>query len=351
MNFFSKKKIYFSLIFLFLLFSISIKRGGFATQGLPSQLQVLIPLPLIFFSENFEYSDEKLSFNESFKQKNLILIIDESVSYEYFIKAKKKKDDEYFKYLKKFYSIHNCSAQAVFSLMNGIKVNQDNIVLRKNLWLRAKEANYKTLYFSAQEKPRNYQYLQTINELNHIDEKYFFSHFDEKDRDSVLLEKLIDVSSKKENQFIVIIKNGSHFPYFNKFDLKKFNLNKNSDKNLVYTYSIVENSINFLKTLISKFEKNSDIIYLSDHGQYLENKKLSHCNSENPEIEEWEIPLLYFRNKINEPVNIKSNLNLYDFIITRMGFRTELSQRKKNKLFYGNFNKRLNRQIKFKTVE
>ena len=48
LNFFSKTKIYFSLIFLSFLFTISIKRGGFATQGLPSQLQVLIPLPLIF---------------------------------------------------------------------------------------------------------------------------------------------------------------------------------------------------------------------------------------------------------------------------------------------------------------
>ena len=153
-----------------------------------------------------------------------------------------------------------------------LKVNQDNIVLRKNLWLHAKEANYETLYFSAQEKLGNYQYLQTIKELTNIDEKYFFNNFNEKERDKILLQKLIDVSSKKDNQFIVIIKNGSHFPYFNKFDLNKFNLNKNSDKNLVYTYSIKENSINFLKDLISKFKKNSDIIYLSDHGQYLKKK-------------------------------------------------------------------------------
>ena len=353
LNFFCKKKIYFSLIFLSLLFSISVKRGGFATQGLPSQLQVLIPLPLIFFSENFEYSNEKYSLDISFKQKNIILIIDESVSYEYFLKAKKfeKNFDQHLKYLKKFYSIHNCSAQAVFSLMNGIKVNQDNIVLRKNLWIQAKEANYKTLYFSAQEKPGNYQYLQTLKELTYIDEKYFFSHFNDKERDRNLLDKLIEVSSKKDNQFIVVIKNGSHFPYFNKIDLNKFNLNKNSDNDLVYTYSIKENSINFLKSLISKFKINSDIIYLSDHGQYLKNKKLTHCNSENPEIEEWEIPLLYYRNNINQPINIKNNLNLYDFIISRMGFRNEVPEGKKNKLFYGNLNKRLNKQIKFKTIE
>ena len=64
-----------------------------------------------------------------------------------------------------------------------------------------------------------------------------------------------------------------------------------------------------------------------------------------------EIPLLYYRNNINQPINIKNNLNLYDFIISRMGFRNEVPEGKKNKLFYGNLNKRLNKQIKFKTIE
>ena len=68
-KFLNKKQIYFSLIFLFTLFSISFSRGGFATQGLPSQLQALIPLPLVFFSKNFEFSSQKLSFNMNKKKK------------------------------------------------------------------------------------------------------------------------------------------------------------------------------------------------------------------------------------------------------------------------------------------
>ncbi|MFL2678941.1 MAG: sulfatase-like hydrolase/transferase [Alphaproteobacteria bacterium] len=352
-NFFNKKQIYFSLIFFFSLFSISSARGGFATQGLPSQLQVLIPLPLIFFSKNFEYSNQKLSFDINNKNKNIILIIDESVSFKYFVKAKnfEKNIDKHFKYLKKFYSIHNCSAQAVFGLMNGIEVTKDNIVLRKSLWLRAKEANYKTIYFSAQEKPGNYQYLQNIKEIINIDEKYFFSHLKNKDRDRELLDKLLEVIAKDNNQFIVVIKNGSHFPYFDKFDLKKFNLDKNSDANLIYTYSIKENSINFLKDLLSKLKKDSDIIYLSDHGQLLKKKKLSHCNSNNPEIQEWEIPLLYYKNNKNRPLNVNSNLYLYDFIINKMGYSNEINLNRENKLFYGNLNKRLNKQTKFITLK
>ena len=352
-NFLNKKQIYFSLIFLLGLFTISFSRGGFATQGLPSQLQVLIPLPLIFFSENFQNSNQKLSFDINKKEKNIILIIDESVSFEYFVKAKnfEKNIDKHFKYLKKFYSIHNCSAQAVVGLMNGIEVTKNNIVLRKSLWLQAKKANYKTLYFSAQEELGNYQYLQNIKEITNIDEKYFFSHLKNKDRDKILLEKLLEVTAKDNNQFIVVIKNGSHFPYFDKFDLKKFNLDKNSDVNLIYTYSIKENSVNFLKDLLSKLKKESDIIYLSDHGQSLKKKKLSHCNSNNPEIQEWEIPLLYYKNNKNKPINIASNLYLYDFIIDKMGYSNETNLNKKNKLFYGNLNKRLNKKTKFITIK
>ena len=353
LKFLNKKQIYYSLVFLFSLFSISFSRGGFATQGLPSQLQALIPLPLIFFSKNFEYSSQKISFNINKKKKNIILIIDESVSFEYFVKAKKieKNIDKYFKYLQKFYSIHNCSAQAVFGLMNGIEVAKDNIVLRKSLWLQAKEAKYRTLYFSAQERPGNYQYLQNIKEITNIDEKYFFSHLKNKDRDRILLDKLIEVTENNNNQFIVVVKNGSHFPYYDKFDLKKFNLNKNSDVSLIYTYSISENSINFLKDLLSKLKKDSDIIYLSDHGQSFKKKKLSHCNSSNPEIQEWEIPLLYYINNKNKPINIESNLHLYDFIIDKMGYTNEININKKNKLFYGNLNKRFNKQVKFKTLK
>ena len=235
--------------------------------------------------------------------------------------------------------------------MNGIEVTKNNIVLRKSLWLQAKKANYKTLYFSAQEELGNYQYLQNIKEITNIDEKYFFSHLKNKDRDKILLEKLLEVTAKDNNQFIVVIKNGSHFPYFDKFDLKKFNLDKNSDVNLIYTYSIKENSVNFLNDLLSKLKKESDIIYLSDHGQSLKKKKLSHCNSNNPEIQEWEIPLLYYKNNKNKPINIASNLYLYDFIIDKMGYSNGTNLNKKNKLFYGNLNKRLNKKTKFITIK
>ena len=120
------------VIIICLLATLSIKRGGFATQGLPTQLQVVIPIPSLLITKNFEFEDEKIIIEEE-KNENIVLIIDESVSFEFFIKAIEIDDseNEYFNNTKKFYSIHNCSAQSVFSLMNGLKVNDEKIIIRK----------------------------------------------------------------------------------------------------------------------------------------------------------------------------------------------------------------------------
>ena len=45
--------------------------------------------------------------------------------------------------------------------MNGLKVNDEKIIIRKNLWVIAKENGYETVYLSGQEKENNYQYLQS----------------------------------------------------------------------------------------------------------------------------------------------------------------------------------------------
>ena len=53
----------------------------------------------------------------------------------------------------------------------------------------------------------------------------------------------------------------------------------------------------------------------------------------------------------NKPIDVVSNLHLYDFIVDKMGYTNETNINKKNKLFYGNLNKRLNKQIKYKTLK
>ncbi|MAI76492.1 MAG: hypothetical protein CMM90_04850 [Rickettsiales bacterium] len=333
-----------------LLVSLSINRGGFATQGLPSQLQVVIPIPSLLITKNFEFNHEKIIIKEE-KNENIVLIIDESVSYEFFKKAIEIDDSEnkYFNNIKKFYSIHNCSAQSVFSLMNGLKFKDEKIIIRKNLWVIAKENGYETIYLSGQEKENNYQYLQSPNDIRNIDKKIFFNKYDHKKRDKEILKNLIQILEKEKKKFVVVIKNGSHFPYHNKFDLEKYGLNKEDNNELIYTYSLKENSVEFLKTLFLNVDEHSKILYLSDHGQAFQNKSFKHCNSTNPSINEWEVPFIYYDMKGNNIKDI-NNLELYDLVLSLFGIEREIFKSSANYLFYGNLNTRYNTNLNFKKI-
>ncbi len=349
--FFKKYLIQISVLFFITIFSISFSRGGFGTQGLPSQLQVFIPLPFLGITNSFEFKKEDYAYIKP-KNNNVVLIIDESISYKYFKKALSinTSQNEIFSNIKKFYSLHNCSAQSVFSIINGIQYIGENLLLRENLWSMAKKNGYRTVYISGQEKENQYQYLQSPSELMLIDEKFFFGNEINSKRDNSILIKLTNLLRTSKKQFIVVIKNGSHFPYYDQFDISKYKLDKNNNLQNVYLYSIKENSIDFLKKLISEIDRNSEILYLSDHGQYFNDKKLSHCNSFDPNIEEWEIPLLNYSKKSNE-IKISSNLHIYDLIAEKMGYYKVISSSMYNLLFYGNIHTRFGHKPKFKKVK
>ena len=91
-NFFTTLRFRFlSLFFFIFLFVFSFFRGGFGTQGLPSQLQVLVPFPFLFMTSNYEIIYDNIEIKEEIQNK-LVLIIDESISYKYFQKALKVSD-------------------------------------------------------------------------------------------------------------------------------------------------------------------------------------------------------------------------------------------------------------------
>ncbi len=340
---------FLSLFFFIFLFVFSFFRGGFGTQGLPSQLQVLVPFPFLFMTSNYEIIYDNIEIKEEIQNK-LVLIIDESISYKYFQKALKISDEniDYFLGLKPFYSIHNCSAQSVFALINGMQFKDSKMYLRENLWSLAKKNGYKTTYISAQEKDDRYQYMQSPEELRFIDKKIFFGNFDRSIRDELTLKKLINLIDSDEKQFIVVIKNGSHFPYHAQFNLEKYNLTNQQNIDTIYMYSIKENSVDYLKKLISIMDKKTEIIYISDHGQYIAENKLTHCNSINPNVNEWIIPFLYYSKFLDKKDNIKiSNLTLYDFILAKFGYSVDISSEETNYLFYGNINQRFGNELKY----
>ena len=149
----------------------------------------------------------------------------------------------------------------------------------------------------------------------------FFGNMTPAMRDQIILKELLDLITKKSNQFIVVIKNGSHFPYEKNLDQKKYDLKRNESLETIYKLSLKENTINFLEKLISSNNLNTEVLYFSDHGQSFKSKRLSHCNSLNPDIEEWEIPLLYYKGNKNKKIDINNNLKFYDFVLSMMGFK------------------------------
>lgn len=361
-NFFNYNKYILSIFIFFYfsgLFSFSIYRGGFGQNGLPSQLTSFIPFSLIKFSQGFHKNNKINYIKDKGNQKSKILIIDESISFKYFNNAlrinnlQNVKNKEIFKKVEKFYSLHNCSAQSIWSLMNGLSFNNNGYYIKKNLWQVAKENNFQTIYLSGQENKNKYQYLQKPSDLMFIDKKKFFGNEKNNVRDQLILKELKKSILKEENikKFIVVLKNGSHYPYINQFNYKKYNLDKNSKLEDLYKFSIKENTINFLDDLF-EFIKNKDveIFYLSDHGQNLKSNELTHCNSENPNINEWEIPLILYNIDRNSKKKLKSNLMLYNLIVHKLGFKIIGEKVDNHHLFFGSLNQRFGKKIKKKEV-
>ena len=358
---FNKNKVFFisTLYFLFI-FSFSILRGGFGLHGLPSQLTSLIPFTLVNFTQNLKINDEIKYEKNLIRNKSKILIIDESIGFNYFNKSlllenlKTVKNKSFFKDIRKFHSLHNCSAQSVWALFNGLTLVNNEYYIRKNLWEIAKTNNYKTLYFSAQERKGSYQYMQKPDELMNIDKKFFYGSLNNKLRDINILKDLEKYITSEEDQFIVILKNGSHFPYSSQFDYEKYTLNENTSIEELYLYSIKENTIDFLDELAEIIKnKNFEIFYLSDHGQNVSDSGLTHCNSDSPIQSEWEIPLLLYNVDNTSIEKIKNNISLYDAITNSLGENIIGNKYNSNYhyLFYGSLNKRFGKEIKKILIE
>ena len=344
------------LVFLLtcsLFFSIS--RGGYGQHGLPSQVNFLIPFVLSKFSKNIEIKEIENFVSKSISKKSKILIIDESISYNFFLKAlhlnKNISKNDIFKNLKRFYSIHNCSAQSLWSLINGLGFKDGDYFIQKNIWEISKKNGYENIYISAQETKNSYQYLQKPNELILLDKKFFYGNFQREQRDQRILEDLPKILNLHKKQFIIIIKNGSHFPYKDQFDYTKYNLNEKDEKKIMYKYSILENSIKFLIELKKLLDINDiELVYLSDHGQNVESDKVPHCNSVKPNINEWEIPLLFYNFNKNINTTLLSNMSLYGVILESLGVKVKHLPLEKHHLFYGNINKRFKNVIKRKEI-
>lgn len=342
----SVKVVVFFMVVLLLSYSITHKTTA-ESQNRPTLFKVINTG--IYFISNQLYYGERLLLNAKPKvlaeYKNIIFIMDESIGGQYLsINGYEKDTTPYLNSIKNKYknlglasSASNCSDKSNIALMSGIQFNQlpDNKQLslkEPSIFQYAKNAGYKTHYFSAQKEDMDLQNYMTKHDLQYIDN---FSQLDAAYEHKVMPEENIILSSKKAlansaKNFIFIVKRGSHFqwegayPSTEKYFVPTLGahdsliLEKREEALNSYLNSIQYNVDLFFKYFLKNigfFERNDTlIIYTSDHGQSIleEGRVATHCDSTNPPKTQGIVPLLLFSNTDGSTIdNSKFKMNVY----------------------------------------
>jgi len=342
---------------------IVVLRNGHGMTGMPVQVSSLFPLPITQISPGFTREDRYVHQQDG--SASVVVVIDESTSFHHFKMVSSLIEDGTFppithskrnmpilKTAIPFRSMHNCSAQSVWAIINGLTIHDGEIVLAPSLWERAKKAGYRTIYISAQERQFRYQYFQTPNDISLMDEQHFFGDLPHRERDSAALDQIITAVKNEEKVFVFIIKSGSHFPYQTQIprgeiDRYQF-LDRIELKEREYLVSIYRNTFRFLGSMLTDLATAAPtIFYTSDHGQNLQASGFAHCNSAKPHPAEWSVPLLIH----NVPQEIRASLivnsRLHGSILGAMGYvaRNEDPQTPQHLLLFGRLNTRLGGQL------
>jgi hypothetical protein len=257
--------------------------------------------------------------HENKKVKNIILIVDESVSYEYFdyLSSKLKLNDFYYT---KSIASENCSYGSNYDIISGLmsrKVPNPSI-----LYQYAKKNGYKTHILNGQTE--YFQNGLVLKDTSYVDD-YQYIHFEKMYRiDEQIIENTKIILDNNESNFIFIQKYGSHFAYKKTYDVLKKYDNKYNKMENEYLTSIEKNSIDFLNTLDKIIDKDTIVFYVSDHGQnsdFLKKSKgVSHCNidtSSNP------VPMLILNKSNVSNLNIlklEYSPNLFIYNLQAMGY-------------------------------
>jgi glucan phosphoethanolaminetransferase (alkaline phosphatase superfamily) len=322
--------------------------------------------------------------NEKTKFKNIIWIIDESITGSYLsLNGYEKETTPYLKKLNKtdkmvnfgvVNSISNCSSSSNLSLRIGLnpKVFSDfskNMYTLPTIFQYAKRAGYKTWLLDSQ-VPKDY--LQNYLSLYDKEDIDHFMTLDSDTtpdiRDEKFLNKVAELSKSKNNHnnFIVVVKFGAHWPYLLAYDKKEtifkpvlentYGMSiENREKQLnTYANAIVHSTDDYLKKLLAKSDLSETIIfYTSDHGQNILEKeiKITHCNSEAKLIvkNEISVPLLVFQNNakklfpIDKESSYYSQIQMFPTTLSLMGYRDDVSK-KYGKTLWESFQKSEDRE-------
>jgi hypothetical protein len=223
--------------------------------------------------------------------RNVIVIVDESVEYDYFSRLFQGKRSLYANF-GRAYSGGNCSAASNYILRRAFWRRSDSghvgITQTDSLFALAKRQGYATTYID------NQQVLSDPTTRNYIDraELADIDHVIENDgvlykRDEQTVQQIADHAATGKN-FIFVNKAGAHFPYRDYIEPAVVSGDRVSD----YITAIRANSVDFLLALQTRIPDGSIVLYTSDHGQSLAGGA-SHCNTGDAITEqEYRVPFL-----------------------------------------------------------
>lgn len=240
--------------------------------------------------------------------KNVILVIDESVTTKAFEELWKTADWKgNDTWLYRAYSSANCSAASNFFIRYGVmdpKLAQ-NHKAGLSIIEKAKKSGYKVIYYDMQNVLGDGTGKRTSSRGNYFQpaevaaiDEIVARPQGEPYPDSWLANEIEkNYRNEQEKSFILVNKAGAHFPYENRTLQKDWLPGEGA-----YQAAIRINTISFLKKLAELTRRNGDtaLFYTSDHGQNYRSR-ITHCsaNSSAPDIE-WEVPLVFIGNQLRD---------------------------------------------------
>ncbi|MCT8351855.1 sulfatase-like hydrolase/transferase [Photorhabdus kayaii] len=289
------------------------KKTGQGAEGMPPS--AIIPAYYIdlYLDKNLDHNIYNrhllLKHIPKDKFKNIILIIDESIRYDFIDINNNTGTTPYlFKIHKllnlgKASSYANCSQYTNILIRKMSRYKHEVFDIKSNvyIWDVMNKAGYKNILIDAQLDGNGHNFF-TSKELENGKVNVIKSSFK---KDDIEIAKLAnEIIKNKEKNFILIIKKGAHFPYLNDGIKKIFLPNMNSSnikfeskENIINSYkNLVFHNTNLFFESLNKNKKDTIFIYTSDHGQDFEklNEKMTHCTTTNPMKTEGEVPLFIF---------------------------------------------------------
>ena len=340
-------------------------KGGAGVIGLPGILLPAGYVAAITTEVNHQPDTSRLpvtlDIGANHKIKNIILIVDESISGDFInlsdeititpVLAENKNIIADFGQTS---SIHNCSSFSNASIRWGATPdNLDKLRELTTVWQYASKAGYSTAYIDAQKQPGSYGNFMTLNEARDIDAFIQFpSPQIERDpeyirNDFKAIDSTADILKGQGAHFIYINKLGAHVPYEGKYPenealfkphMELFEpIGLTTRKELINSYKNVIhwNLQQFFKLLLDRIDlDNTLVIYTSDHGQnLLEHGDATHCSRQTESQYQALVPLLAITKnpallkKFKKSASLNhgkaSNFNIFPTVLSLMGYSTE----------------------------